>query len=326
MKPLLPPDKSWSRRGWRARWSAALTLVLTLAAGLGLAWKEGWFTPVARFHLIAPSSKSLRKGMPLRLSGFKVGQVERLELQADRTVRVDLAIFRQYLPFVRADSEVRIESDLPLGDASLELVGGGGDAPLAPLGVALRYRAQPPSYDRLLGLAEKLGPLVDNLSAFVADARRPEGELQAALRQAAETSARLHAWLPGFLGRADATVAALQRAARTADDAFGQLTRPEGDLPIALRELRMATAGVREALPPLMLDLKSLSASLLSTAEKIGPSLGEFAPKLPRLVEEAQRAAVNANDVLDAVQDFGLIKRRINAPPPPPALVPTNPK
>lgn len=326
MNPLLPPDAAVLRPARRARVSVVLAFAAVLALGLLLAWKEGWFTPVVRFQAEAASSKSLRTGTPVRVSGFKIGQVVRVELQADRRVRVELEVFRHHAGFVRSDSEVRLEADLPIGDASLEIVGGSAAAGLAAPGAKLRYRDQPQSYDRLLGLAEKLEPMIENLTALLAQVRQPNGELQTSMRQLVDVTARLQGWLPAFLERTDTTLAAIQRAAGTASSTFGLLAQPDGDLQVTLRDLRATAAGVREALPPLLLDLKSLSASLRTSAGRLEPVMGELAAKLPPLIDESRRAAAGADEIIEAVKDFGLLRRKINQPPPPAPLLPTTPR
>ncbi len=326
MSSLLPPDASALRPARRARWSVVVTVAAFLGLGLGLAWKEGWFTPVARFQFEAASSKSLRKGMAVRLSGFKVGQVGRVELLRDRRVRVELAVFRPYLEFVKTDSEVRLEADLPLADLSLELVGGTTAAAPAAPGAALRYREQPPSYDRLLSFVERLEPMVENLTALLKQAREPQSELQVSLRNLADTSARLHAWLPGFLERTDGTLAALNRATAAATNTFTPLAQADGHLQTTLRDMRATTAEMRVALPPLMTDLRALAESLRKSATTLEPAIGTLAPQLPSLVDEARRAAAGASEATDAVKDFGLIKRKLNQPPPPEPLLPTTPR
>lgn len=326
MNALLAPDDTRPGTARGARWSVVVTVMAVIGLAGYLGWKEGWFTPVARYHFESASSKSLRKGMAVRLSGFKIGQVSRVELQPDRRVRVEVAIFRPYLSFIKTDSEVRLESDLPLADASLEIVGGSPETKNAEPGAVLRYRDHGQSYDRLLGMAERLEPMIENLTALLAQARQPQSELQTSLRNLADTSARVQAWLPGFLERSDATLAALNRATAAATNTFTPLSQPEGNLQVTLRDMRATTAEMRAALPPLMTDLKALVESLRKSAVNLEPAIGRVAPQLPPLVDETRRAAAGASETIDAAKEFWLIRRKINQPPPAEPLLPTSPQ
>jgi ABC-type transporter Mla subunit MlaD len=307
----------WARR------SVVLTLLAMIALAGYLGWKEGYFTPVERFHFEARSSKGLRKGMPVHLSGFKIGQLESVELQADRSVRVNLAVYRQYLDFIRTDTEVRIESGM-LGDPSLEIVGAPSRAAIAEPGAQLRYKGQPQLFDQLGTVVEQVTPMVENMNALLAQARQPNGELQSALRNLNDMTARLQAWMPGFIERADATLASFRETGGTANTALTPFARQDGDLQTALRDLRLATADVRASLPPILNDLKALTASLRASATAFEPSVNQVAPKLPGLVDETRRTAAGAGEVVDAVKDFSLIKAKINQPTAQDVL-PTNP-
>jgi ABC-type transporter Mla subunit MlaD len=323
MTALLQPDASWLQAARRARLSVVLTTIALLAMGLYLGWKEGYFTPVEHFHFFAKSSKSLNKGMAVHLSGFKIGQVSSVELQSDRSVRVELAIFKPYLEFIKTDSEVRLESGMPIGDTSLEITGGPSRAAIAEAGTQLRYRGQPQLFDQLGGVVEQVEPMIENINALLNQARQPQGELQVALRNLADTTAHLQAWMPGFLERTDATLATFKQTGGMATTALTPFTQTDGDLQAALRDLHATTAELRAQLPPLLADLKALSASLRASAASLEPAVSEFAPKLPALVEEGRRTATGAGEVVDAVKDFSLIRGKINQPVAQP-LLPTS--
>lgn len=324
MTPLLQPSAAWIRAARLASRSVLLTIAAMVALAFYLAWKEGYFTPVEHFHFEAKSSKGLGKGMALHLSGFKIGQVTRVELQSDRSVRVDLAIFRQYLDFIRTDTEIRLEAGMPIGDPSLEITGGPSRAPIAEPGSLLHYRGQPQLFDQLGAVVEQISPMVENINALLTQARQPQGEWQTALRNLNESTARVQAWLPGFLARSDATLDTFKQTGLSATAAVTPFTQADGDLQVSLRDLRATTAELRTALPPVLADLKALSASLRASAASLEPAVGQVAPKLPALVDESRRTATGAGEVVDAVKDFSLIRAKINQPVAQPVL-PTTP-
>jgi len=237
---------------------------------------------------------------------------------------VDLAIYRQYLDFIRTDSEVRLETGLPIGDPSLEIAGGPTRADIAEPGTQLRYRSQQQLFDQLATVAEQIKPIMENISVLLNQARQPQGELQMALRNLNETTARVQAWMPGFLERSDATLASFKKTGELGVTAVTPFTQAEGDLQTSLRDLRTTAADLRTSLPPVLEDLKAVSASLRASAASLEPAVRQVAPQIPGLVAEGRRTASGAGEVVDAVKDISLIKGKINRPAPQP-LLPTSP-
>jgi ABC-type transporter Mla subunit MlaD len=324
MTPLLEPDGSTLRGARRARWSIIVTFAAILAVAAFLGWKEGWFTPVEYFNFQTASSKSLHKGMAVHLSGFKIGQVGRVELQSDRSVRVELAIFRQYLGFLKTDSEVRLEPDLQLGgDAALEITGGTFRSLNAEPGARLKFRGEPQLYDQVVRVVERIEPMVDNFTALLNQARQPQSEFQLALRNLSDTTARVQAWTPGFLTRMDTALAAMDRAGNFAGTTLAPLSQADGDLQASLRDLRATSAELRNSLPPLLADLKAASTSLRASAVALEPAVNRVSAQLPDLIDAGQHTAAGAGEVVDAVKDFSLIRRKVDQTQPQP-LLPTS--
>lgn len=321
MTSLLEPDTGWKRAVRGARASLVITVVASMIIGLYLGWKEGYLRPSKEFHFNAGSSRSISTGTAVYVSGFKIGQVSAIALQPDQTVRVDMDIYSPYLDLIRRDSEVVLVTGGLIGDYSLEIIGGERGEAVAEPGSDLVYRRQVEWSDQLGEVIEQVKPMIENADALLAQARAPDGELQTSLRSLAATATRLEEWVPGFLERANDTLASLERTTGAAENLLGPLAQPDGDLQSALRELRTTAA----VLPPLVDDLTALTKSLMTTATSLENSVSEFAPELPGLVSEGRRTAAGAGDVVDAVKDFSLIGGKIADREPQPVLPTTQP-
>jgi ABC-type transporter Mla subunit MlaD len=240
-------------------------------------------------------------------------------------VRVDLAIFKSYLDMIRTDCEVRLEAGNPIGDPSLEITGGPSRAAIAEPGTQLRYRGQPQLFDQLGGVVEQIEPMIANINALLAQARQPQGELQVALRNLNDVTARVQAWMPGFLEHTDATLESFKHTGEMGAAAIVPFTKADGDLQTTLHELRATTAEIKAALPPILEDLKALSASLRASATSLEPTVSQMAPKIPALLDEGRRTAAGAADVVDAVKDLPVIRGKINQQAAQPLLPTTQP-
>ena len=66
-------------------------------------------------------ASGLQEGMEVRLSGYRIGQVDRLQLEPDARVRVSLRIQPSYRRFLGPRSQVRMVQDTLIGAGNLAL-------------------------------------------------------------------------------------------------------------------------------------------------------------------------------------------------------------
>ena len=100
---------------------ALLGIVLTVVA-VGI--QHDVFSPKTRLFFITDSGQSIDEGMAVKLSGFNIGKVEKLELTDDAKVRVTLSILRGYMKWVKADSKARLIKEGVIGANVIEITPG----------------------------------------------------------------------------------------------------------------------------------------------------------------------------------------------------------
>jgi phospholipid/cholesterol/gamma-HCH transport system substrate-binding protein len=90
------------------------------------------------YHAYFPFAGGLERGATVRYAGGpKVGRVERLTIDPQNPVRIDVVFSVQTDLPVKTDSHVKIMSMSPLGDNHLEILPGGAQPALAPPGSLL---------------------------------------------------------------------------------------------------------------------------------------------------------------------------------------------
>ncbi len=100
---------------------ALLGIVLTVVA-VGI--QHDVFSPKTRLFFITDSGQSIDEGMAVKLSGFNIGKVEKLELTDDAKVRVTLSILRGYMKWVKSDSKARLIKEGVIGANVIEITPG----------------------------------------------------------------------------------------------------------------------------------------------------------------------------------------------------------
>ena len=108
------------------------------------------------------SARSIESGMDVKLSGFKVGQVERLELTDKAHVKVTLSVLEKYMTWIKTDSSARLTAEGVIGGNVIEIMPGTEKA--EPLAENNRL-----AFDREPGLSEVVADLYDEVVPLLND-------------------------------------------------------------------------------------------------------------------------------------------------------------
>ena len=141
---------------------AVFGILLTVAA-IGI--RQDLFSPKTRLFFVTDSAQGIESGMAVKLSGFKIGQVEKLELTDKARVKVTLSIIDRYMPMVRADSRARQVSEGVIGSNIIEI------APGTETAAVLTDNSQI-EFARERGLSQVVGDLYSEVVPLIDDMKR----------------------------------------------------------------------------------------------------------------------------------------------------------
>jgi phospholipid/cholesterol/gamma-HCH transport system substrate-binding protein len=112
-----------------------LTVMLVLT-GLGfVAYKKGLFQAEQTLTLSSRTGDGLTVGMPLNFSGFKIGKIYDLELNAQGIVLIKIRVPSQHFKWLRSDSKFILERPLIGSTKLLVVTTDMNSAPLSPKNV-----------------------------------------------------------------------------------------------------------------------------------------------------------------------------------------------
>lgn len=295
----------------------AILLLLLGAVGFGI-WKQEWFRGAKSYRMAAETSEGLQTGMAVRLSGFRIGKVDTIQLVGPGEVAVEVKVFDEYVQYVRTDSEATVRGETLIGDRFIELTAGSGHAPQAPEGAVIRIEAEPtigamieelkdefaPVIASLGSVAEKLPGTVDRFDrvideshALVADLRSDDGDLQKGFAHFNEALAEIESLVEG-------------------------LHAPRGELMKGIDQFEDATRALSEHLDSIMASIDSASGRLDEamakagvmidkvdgTVMRLGDVIDETAPEVPDMVRKGSQTMDKADDVMGAVRDMWPIR------------------
>ena len=86
-----------------------ITTALIVASVVYIAYKKDVFTPTHTYTLSSKSGDNLTEGMPVVFSGFKIGKVEKLELNDNGLVMIRISVPRRHVKWLRTDTRFVLE-------------------------------------------------------------------------------------------------------------------------------------------------------------------------------------------------------------------------
>ncbi len=145
----------------------ALILALSIFILIYIGYKKEIFSKKISYYVISKTGENIERGIPVRLSGFKIGQVENVFLNNIDYVKVEIRILEKYQKWFRQDSRIILDQEGIIGNSYLKLIPGTEKTAQLPPGAEIFL-------DKVAGLNEILveaQPVINDLKAIVSNVR-----------------------------------------------------------------------------------------------------------------------------------------------------------
>lgn len=265
------------------------------------------FTSKYELSFTVPKGTGFATGMPVKLSGFRIGRIKSISLNESASVDILLQIDRRYRKWLRADSEARLVKEGLIGETIIEVSAGSPAQPLLEENQRLIF-VKTKGLDELAEeIADKVKPVLLNVSDIIAYANDPQGDLKQTLHHIRLLSAGLE----DTRRRLDAVLA------DTGKEIEGVTARAAILLDDASRTVRTAESvlqGVEEGLPPILSKTQETMGNAASLSGDLKDAAGENLPQVSPLLKSSGRLMEETDAVLQAVKGTWPISRRIVKP------------
>ena len=138
-------------------------LFIALLAYIGI--KKDLFADRATYYVISTTGENVERGIPVRLSGFRIGQVTEVDLSHVGRVVIEIAVLDKYHEWFRTDSQIILVQGGFIGNTYLKLVPGSQDSPILEENTQIKLN-KIGGLDEILAEAE---PVIKNLKEIVAN-------------------------------------------------------------------------------------------------------------------------------------------------------------
>lgn len=272
-----------------------VVFLLLAAIGIGLAvlWvgvKKGAFTPKSPVYFVADSGQDLSEGMPVKFSGFKIGKLNTLALDAQGKVQVEVSIETKYLALIRQDAVMNLIKEGVIGDGVLEISRGSDDKPVLAAGGKVRFQRASGLEQAVIDVKNRILPILDDVHQTLHD---PNGDVRQTLKNLREFSAEMR----GTRERLDLVLGSLDR----------NLNNEVGPLLRSLRQTaahaETLSARLDQDLPALLNKADSGMENLRKTTESINDAVSRAAPQLPGIIGEVRETVGKTRAVVGSTQE-----------------------
>lgn len=240
-------------------------LVLSAIAGIIaviilIGMERDLFTKKYRISFISESGAGFVKGMPVKLSGFKIGRVRSMELAGDARVEIVAEINRKYEQWIREGSKARLVKEGFIGDAFVEMTSGDPQKRKLADGDTVPYEKT----GGIEELVKEAKPMLKEIKEIIGYANSPEGDIKV------------------ILGNIRGLTGEMQRSGKT-------ITETVKEMSAAVSDARALTHRLNERSGPIMDD----AGRVMERLDSITLKAGEAVRTLPETTEKMEKILDN---------------------------------
>jgi ABC-type transporter Mla subunit MlaD len=259
-----------------------IVALVSLVIYIGI--KKDLFAERVTYYVISTTGENIERGIPVRLSGFKIGNVEKVYLDNVGYIKVELEILSRYQKWFRQDSKFILDQEGIIGNPYFKLIPGTDESPLLQEGATL-------TLSKVAGLSELIQeaePVIANLKEIVANIRDitesfidEEGHVQSILANAEEiTDLILHnrgllyyltqdprpvQKMDAILAKTDHAVLSIDRLLQNATTRVEDLEPIQDELVLILKEGQSFIKGLeslRQDIDPTLANIEAISGEV----------------------------------------------------------------
>jgi phospholipid/cholesterol/gamma-HCH transport system substrate-binding protein len=288
--------------------AAALAGILVAAALFGL--QKDFFTKKYSLNFTTDSGTGFTKGMPVKLSGFRIGRVTAISLNNLAMVDVFLEIDADYNRWIRSDSIAKLVKEGLVGDSVITISAGSPDKPQLKDKDTIVF-IPTRSLDELADeVAKQVKTLLTQDNEITSNINDPDGDLKKTIRNAEQLTrnlegTRLHADRL-LVSAADNVQLVTSRANGLLDSTRNKIDSI--DLNPTLTRVNSTLDHLDKKIPVLLekADTTLENVSKLSYETRL---LSEKAfPRIPGVISQAEDVMLSTDRLINSLQNTWLLR------------------
>ncbi len=273
------------------------TSIFVLLAVIGLSLnllfsgiKKGFFTPKSVIFFIASTGQDIKVGMPVKLSGFKIGTVSKLELDSKAEAQVEMMIENRYLTLLKEDALVRLNKEGLIGDSTLEVNRGSETTRPLMAGATIKFERSGGLDQIADDLRDRLYPALEEINKLLKDVNDPKGDVRQTLVNLRQFAAEIRG-----------TPARINHLLGQIDESVVNDVRP---MLHSMKQSAVTTEATIEKfnqqVPGMIKKVDASLDNLHHTSETLKSTVDSLAPNLTGILGETRGLMSDTRNIMDA--------------------------
>jgi phospholipid/cholesterol/gamma-HCH transport system substrate-binding protein len=277
-------------------------LALAIAAGLVLtglsAWRQGWFTPTVHLYVELQGAAGVQIGTPVKLKGFKIGEIDNIDLEPTLNVRVRMRVVQERLKLMSRGASAKFGRDGPISGKFIDIIPGTLE------GQRMEAEATLPmdSGNELEDVMGTVKVAIEKLSSAIAKVEPILDDTKKLTGEAAEMRKDVRSSVSALLANMETMSSQFKGAGTSAAKVAGNLDKDRAaivnDLKKVLAQADQAATSARATLQALEKDLPPITATTKAALDN-----AQAATDNVKTATESAKAAVG--DVRQVVKEAG---------------------
>jgi len=267
--------------------------------------EKGVFEKRYKFNFHAKSAASMSVGMPIKFSGFAIGEIDSISLLDDGSVNVNFSVNAKNKKWISSGSSLTLTKPL-IGAAYIKLRAHRGNKEL-PAGATLPLSVADDINDiitKLQPTIKQITRIIANIDILTAELTRPDSHFNNTIANFDILSTKLlksDSLLTSVTGDKNATDAAIN-SIKTLDIILNDIAKTTADMNATLIAPTSKT----------IIELRDILKDLHQKLHKLDPlvtSIGESNDTIETIKEQLEVGIVKSNQLLDKVDALLLDKK-----------------
>ena len=295
---------------------AALLVLAGVAVLIGR--QNDLFSKKYELRVTVDKGTGFSRGMPVKLSGFRIGRVTSIALNEDARVNLVLQINKKYQKWIRKDSVAKLFKEGMVGDSVVEVTVGSPLKPVLEEREELAYLKVKALDEMADEIAENVKPVLREVQEVVHYLNDPQGDVKRSLGNFRALSANLERTrqrADALILSADSGVSSVtSRLNGMVDATSPRLNGVLDGSTVALGRADAALGKLDQKLPLLLEHAEGTLENVAAVARDLRSAEQKVLPKVPTLLRKSEETLDASHGVLRAVQGTWPISSHVPAP------------